>query len=375
MTKQPLVDPKLEQSVCCSARTAAERFAQISSISFRCQLGQTNSEILRRRANEARTSGWYGALPSWEPADGVYSIPDGSLSVVGVDGSQIYPDPMQPVQWAYLQALAYSVGNDPVTQCDYIDLEGLALGVIHRYDLPEDLLPHSRELKAQIDYQRSILEMKTAVKTLEFLPGRIILMDMPLVVWPPSSNSSFQKKTLLNQFYSLLNRLHGYPVAGVISSPTSSYLQQMLTLVNQDSQTSHKKCFFQDRFLLMDYLQPGERTALFELGGVGNDMASTHQASIYFFYLCINDYEIARIEIPAWVAKDRQMVAQIHASIYQDSLALGYSHALSMAHHLVSIPNEKAAEMNQLASDLFFDQPNNAGLSAKIRMKLGWEAS
>ena len=375
MTKQCLLDPKLEQSVCCSARTAAERFAQISSISFRCQLGQTNSEILRRRANEARTSGWYGALPSWEPADAVYPISGDSLSVVGVDGSQIYPDPMQPVQWAYLQALAYSVGNDPVTQCDYIDLEGLALGVIHRYDLPEDLLPHSRELKAQIDYQRSILEMKTAVKTLEFLPGRIILMDMPLVVWPPSSNSSFQKKTLLNQFYSLLNRLHGYPVAGVISSPTSSYLQQMLTLVNQDSQTSHKKCFFQDRFLLMDYLQPGERTALFELGGVGNDMASTHQASIYFFYLCINDYEIARIEIPAWVAKDRQMVAQIHASIYQDSLALGYSHALSMAHHLVSIPNEKAAEMNQLASDLFFDQPNNAGLSAKIRMKLGWEAS
>lgn len=149
----------------------------------------------------------------------------------------------------------------------------------------------------------------------------------------------------------------------------------MLVLANQDVHSNLKKSFFQDRFLLMGYLQPGERTALFELGGVGNDMASTHQASIYFFYLCINDYEMARIEIPAWVAKDPQMVAQIQASIYQDSLALGYSYALSMAHHLVSIPYEKAAEMNQLASDLFFNQPKNAGFSAKIRMKLGWEGS
>ena len=125
----------------------------------------------------------------------------------------------------------------------------------------------------------------------------------------------------------------------------------------------------------MEYLQPGERTAIFELSEVVNNAVPARQAALFFFYLKINDYELVRVEIPAWAAKNEQMISQIQASIYQDSQALGYSQALSQAHHLVSITTKTAGEFKRLASELFFDSPNQVGLSAKMRMKLGWEGS
>jgi len=375
MTNFSILDPHLNQSVCSSARTAADRFIRQALSPFRSQLARVAVEGLRAKANKARLSGWNGAFPSWEPVDGVYPLPDKSLPIVGVDGSQIYPDPTQPVQWAYMQALAYNDGNDPLIQTDYIDLEGLAGGTVQRFDLPEDLLPYCRDLKALVDYLRALLELKTAVKADGLFPGHITLLDMPLAVWPPYSQNKLQRQRLHNQFYSLLNRLQGRPVAGVISSPTSSYLHQMISLSIQSPNVCNQRSTFQDRFFLMEYLQPGERTAIFELSGGGNDAVPPRQAALFFFYLKINDYELVRVEIPAWAAKNEQMIAQIQASIYQDSQALGYSQALSRAHHLVSITAKTAGEFKHLASALFFDSPNQVGLSAKMRMKLGWEES
>jgi hypothetical protein len=368
-----IIEPQLAQLVHNSAEAAVRRFSEHDLVPFRDQLCQIKGDEIRTKANAVRSAGWHGAFPTWEPPDAIYSLPEETLPVIGVDGSQIYPDLNLPVQWAYLQTLAYTDGKDNLTQSDYIDLEGLAAGCIQRFDLPEDLLPYGRDLKAKIDYQRTLLEVKSAVRAANNYLGRIVLLDMPLVVWPPSYGTKSQNQLALNKFYSLLNRMAGYPIAGVVSSPSSSYLHQMISLTNQKDQVNFKRCTFQDRFFLMDILQPGERTALFEIGGVGNDMASAHQALIYFFYLRINDYELVRVEIPAWAAKNKLMIAQIHASIYQDSLALGYSHALSMAHHLVTIPEKKAFELKQIASDLFFEHPNGSCLSAKMRMKLGWE--
>jgi NurA-like 5'-3' nuclease len=85
-----------------------------------------------------------------------------------------------------------------------------------------------------------------------------------------------------------------------------------------------------DRILFSRVLNPGERSSLFESSSRILESYADH--NIYFFYLNIGE-EIARVEIPKWVAEDGGLLNLVHTLIFdQAKKGNGYPAALIEAH-------------------------------------------
>lgn len=86
-----------------------------------------------------------------------------------------------------------------------------------------------------------------------------------------------------------------------------------------------------DRDLFRQLLDYGERSALFSsTSSVVETYYKAHEVN--FFYMNVGE-EIARVEIPLWVAEDRNLLELTHSAILDQShRGLGYPVALSEAH-------------------------------------------
>jgi NurA-like 5'-3' nuclease len=85
-----------------------------------------------------------------------------------------------------------------------------------------------------------------------------------------------------------------------------------------------------DRDLFARLLEPGERSALFISPSKIQKRYGKHM--VYFFYLRLNG-EIARVEVPRWVAEDRIKLDLVHTLVVdQCRRGQGYPVALSEAH-------------------------------------------
>ncbi len=86
----------------------------------------------------------------------------------------------------------------------------------------------------------------------------------------------------------------------------------------------------QDRELFLNLLSQGERSALFISQSKIQKRYGVHR--VYFFYLRVDD-EIARVEIPQWVATNDSLLNLVHSLVLdQCQRGRGYPVALSEAH-------------------------------------------
>jgi hypothetical protein len=93
----------------------------------------------------------------------------------------------------------------------------------------------------------------------------------------------------------------------------------------------HKLDNVRDRDLFMRLLDNGARSALF-INSTKIVKEHYGEHAVYFFYLK-NDDEIARIEVPQWVALDKELLELTHRLIYdQCQRGQGYPVALSESH-------------------------------------------
>jgi hypothetical protein len=107
-------------------------------------------------------------------------------------------------------------------------------------------------------------------------------------------------------------------------------------------------------------LRPGERTAVFD--SQSRILESYGQHRIGFFYLNVGT-EIARIEVPYWVASNRSLLDLVHAVAYdQVQKGNGYPVALAEAHQHVVV---RGAER-----DLFYEMVNETLVRRGIRASL-----
>ena len=84
----------------------------------------------------------------------------------------------------------------------------------------------------------------------------------------------------------------------------------------------------------------------------------------------VNGQEIARVEIPAWLAEDPRLVDSIHASVLADARLTGYSYVLSQAHQHVTIPFDLADVLQTSARACYWAEAGQLYFaSAKDQMK------
>jgi len=93
------------------------------------------------------------------------------------------------------------------------------------------------------------------------------------------------------------------------------------------------------------------------------------ESRIFFFYLNVGG-EIARIEIPGWIAQSPDLVNLVHAAILKQSEnTQGYPYVLERAHELAVIKASERRSLEEMIERAMFRR----GLSPIVSPKERWK--
>jgi hypothetical protein len=353
-----------------------------------------NLEQLAKKI-EASKSTWLVARLV-EPIDRRYSpqpLPK-EFSVLATDGSHIDVDRHQS------------------THCFLINIGGVVLNYGAKPDAMLDSVPHlyagDEELTikspqagreqpiegALLGIMRGVEECKRLAELSAKLPAgskALALVDGSLIMWsleayPDFVSSLFLEKGFLTYLEQIrqLNEERELPIASYISYPRSSDVVNALKValcprekVDSDkcADCKTRECDFvdgvNDRELFSAMLAPGERSALFI--SPSTIQKRYRKNLVHFFYLKL-DEEIARIEIPQWVAQDEIRLNLAHTLILDQSRrGQGYPVALGEAHEKAVITGADRENFWQMVeSALIAEHLPTAGSAKSQSKKTRW---
>ena len=355
-----MIDPEIRKKVIAAATAAARRSGKVDLSELWGKLVSIDLEVIIDALETMEYP--YGAVPVIGPPGVTYQTQASSLPVVGIDGSQIYPDWQEPVQWGYIQALAYRVLSPPDFVSDFVDIA--TSGTSSRFD---DYEIDRRGGAESINFWRTLLEMSLAVDVAGANSDHVILMDYPLLPWisPDSRDPDRQ----IREYFSLVEKLKGTLLAGIVSAPQSRLLISLIGLSEKIQNRESELANVSDDVLMAYGLPLGQRSAIFKYAGPRNEICKRHGAEICFFFIRIKDRDVVRVEFPDWLLSDLTAIDKLHASILTDSLALGYPYVLAAAHQNVVIPFDVADALRLLATETYIREGGFYFVSAKKRLK------
>jgi hypothetical protein len=332
-------------------------------------LGQLHLESSRLQAFTEKLA---ASKTSWllagvhESPERTYALPacPQQVTVVASDGSQIVPSHHEV-------AAAFLVNISTVV---------LHYGTGERAELSSTPTLFYREEDLYLDYggqrlqvtgellgmRRTIMELQTLLQqaTAAQKSGHrtCALSDGSLILWQLEGKPQDYQQPTLSSYLACLEeaRRQHIPVAGYISRPRSRDLVNALRVgLCPEVVSNCDRCPYRelpqlpcadieglsDRRLFEPLLQLGERTPVFTSTSRILDTYGVHR--IGFFYLHVGS-EIARIEIPLWVAAEPSLLDLVHAVAYtQAQKGSGYPIALAEAHQQAVV---RGAER-----DMFYD--------------------
>ena len=123
---------------------------------------------------------------------------------------------------------------------------------------------------------------------------------------------------------------------------------------------------FDDRELFEALLEPGQRSPLYQSGRLASRFAvglALGEEWSHFYYLH-SGTEIGRVEVPAWVADNSQLLALGHAMLAkQCELGLGYPVVVSEAHEQAVVSSRDRERVSQTGADAHGpERPANPGI-------------
>lgn len=268
------------------------------------------------------------------------------------------------------------------------------------YSQEEDLVITSPESKAReqpiegvlLGIKRAVEECCQLARLVAQLPGDrpiLALLDGSLILWGLEGYPEFVTEALLERgLFPCLDELktlsqnRQLALASYISFPRSTDVVNVLRVAlcpydpaDCDRYCSTKKekdcdavAGVQDRELFVHLLAEGERSALFiSQSSVVRKHYGEHE--VYFFYLRVGE-EIARVEIPRWVAENKELVNLTHALVLdQCRRGQGYPVALSEAHEQAVVTAADKESFWQLVESLCLEAKMPTPTSAKSQSK------
>lgn len=336
----------------------ADRFAALESA-----YANLRDDDLRARLQTAKTSWLLARTDAEYRATFPPAAIEGDFAIVASDGSFILPDRHSPVRFFLINIgkVILRYGSEPGAELSaeptlYFQEDELFVpNAVRRVPVDGTILG----LKRATDELRVAAEQ--AVRQGRECPS-LALQDGTLVLWGLESQQGFVVDWVLPPFLDTMRTLRdaNVPVAAFISYPGARELMNTLRVSVCDYPAQGRKvdcdhCRHRieteghtpacdvlpdvtDRFLFENVasLQEGERSQVFAstskiLDRYGPDF------HVHFFYLHTG-VEIARVEIPRWVAADRDLLEFTHAAIYdQCQRGMGYPSALQEAHEIAVI--------------------------------------
>jgi len=320
-----------------------------------------------------------------------------------VDGlSQCYKPPTLPKEFTVIATDGSHIDVDrhKSTRCYLINIGAAVLDYGTRpdavlnsfpclYSEAEDLVIAPEKGRQQpvegvlLGIKRAVEETKYLAALAKELPPKsstLALLDGSLILWGLEAYPEFVTEALLDKgFIPCLEEIRKLKIAlaSYISFPRSTDVVNALRVAicpyeapdcdrycPNKAKDCDKVAGVQDRELFMNLLGQGERSALFiSQSSIVQKHYGEHR--VYFFYLRVGD-EIARVEIPQWVAKDEGLLNLTHALILdQCQRGLGYPVALSEAHEKAVVTTADREEFWQLVESLMVEEKMPTPTSAK----------
>lgn len=333
---------------------------------------ELDDEDVNRRFDTAKTSFLLArAESSYRTIHPLPPVPE-MYTVVGTDGSMIVPNRHSPARFyminigtvllSYGQSPAAVMGSHPDIRFSEEDLIVEAGG--RRIPVNE----------AIVGLRRAVAELSAAVDAVDGAPvPSVVLLDGSLILWTLMGQDDTTAASILDEYLESMWKLKQLriPVASYISAPGATDFMNTLRVsicdypvhgatINCDDcrmrmvRDAHTPACdilpnVTDGFLMHQVasLKPGERTNTFDSDSKILDRYGT-ELRTRFVYLNVGT-EIARIEVPGWVAHDDNALALVHAVVYdQCQLGRGYPVVLQEAHEMAVISMSDRQLVDQL---------------------------
>lgn len=344
----------------------------------------------------------FNAAKPVEPIDACSYIPAPPKvhTVVATDGSQISPSAHE-IAYCYLLnvgriILYYGQSRHPILD-----------SVPEIYYQPEDLYISRQwgiRTEEWMGYRRTVSEAAVLGEIGEHLltvyenkisTPTLAMVDGSLTYWFLEQLPAEARNLILGPIFKAWDslRLAGIPLLGYVSASRSSETVSFLrlqacphpepncvkycpTVGIIDGRGFSKKAPCQgfeplrDTVLWASKLQPGQRSPLWRSQAKILDLYDCHQ--IYFCYVNVGT-EIARIEIPAWVAEDsEQLELALGMMIAQVKKGYGYPVALAEAHNQAVVKGgDRTRFFAMLEQQMIKAGMKNIGTSYKEARKRG----
>jgi len=343
-------------------------------------------EVIINRIKNAKVS-WLLGIPIEEP-NKVYTLPEmsGKYIIISTDGSQIMPDHHE-ITLCYLinigyVILSYGDNNKPV-------LDSTPVLFYKEEDIYEEVDGRKGTIRADaVSAKRTKMEAEKIIELINTLTDRtlpkVAFMDGTLIQWPLNPERSKIEKDTVENFLKMFEeaRRLKVPVGGYISSSRANDVVNTLKVLMCRSVKGCQHCEYEeigdvppcqniegvnDSMLFNCILKPGERSIVFMSQSKVLDYYGEHR--IGFFYINVGE-EIARVEVPEWVIKDRNLLNLVHFVAYdQAKKGMGYPISLLEAHNQAVVTNKEKEIFYEYINKYFIKKGLKSSLSYKLLRK------
>ncbi|NCO66830.1 MAG: hypothetical protein COW32_02240 [Candidatus Aquicultor secundus] len=357
-----------------------------------------NPQAFRDKLERANAS-WLIAIPTDEEPFTTFApraCPE-SYTVLSTDGSQINPDRHSPHP-----ALLINVGKVKIGYGDFLGykMESEPSLFFEERDIKRRFGGEEREVSGQVlaalRQKMEHEELKTMIEECGQTPA-VALVDGTLILWNIEANPKRLKELgtadLKQQAFLSFMRLlsvgkeTGIPVAGYISSPGSSdVINSLKVSLCPSDPVNCKECPYKaascdgtlpcdkidgvtDAGLFRRLLGVGKRSSLFI--STSEILDAYGDERVAFFYINVGK-EVARVELPGWVSRDKDMVGLVHATcLDQANKGSGYPVAVAEAHEQAVVKSADKHTFDQLIFQVFVKNGIPAAESRKALRKKG----
>lgn len=355
---------KVDFDISSRLSKAFERFEQASDLSMVWE----RIEWVR----QSSMSGYRGAapldVPDAEPVNAIIPAPPppSSATIIAADGSQIYANEQDPVHYFLLNmgALVYHHGSERTP--DPFTMPRLFFHKDHVHDKYGRLIPNR-----MVDDRRTIAEMQyLAERAWDYRDEArplVALYDNRLMF--QAGADSKQNIRLFRQYMAALVHLRdsGSILAGYVDNPIRGErfirLLYLLSIGSEDELRERQRGApagdlegLRDWQFFRLVLEPGERSAIMVQNSPRNleFKQRGENYEIAFFYMNVGSAftpHIVRVDIPVWVARDKQAVAELHGLLLDQCRMQGrnpYPYALTRAHELATVSRDDERKLEEL---------------------------
>lgn len=322
------------------------------------------------------------AIPLDEQPTAYYEGPSRPtpMTVVATDGSQIYPDRHKEPLWYLINVsrIAFHYGTLEPPCLESLPTLFFRGQGLEGLDAEQYKITGRDVVSALRDEKELSTLLDLAVEYRQDNTPLLAMADGTLIRWMLRGIKNPELEAVLLSRY--VDVLDGFckeqiAVCSYISMPGNKEFVRLLAqqAIDDPKERENRIKDINDRLLFERILPRGARSSLFQsqskiLSGYSADL------QVCYFYIHVESsetaHEIARVEVPMWMAKDAERINMVHAAVLSEAQkGRGYPMILSEAHEHAVVRGSERSLFYEMIENLSVEQGRPLLNSMKQRAK------